>query len=55
MRTPREYRNYAEQCRALARSAATPEQRALLRRMAATWDDLANEREVTTTHAVRKR
>jgi hypothetical protein len=40
-----EYRQHAEECRMLARNAASPEHKAMLENMAATWESLAVERE----------
>ena len=40
-----EYRQHAEECRALARKMPAGEKRDQLLRMAETWDSLARERE----------
>jgi hypothetical protein len=40
-----EYRQHAEECRALARLGRTAEQRDMLLAMAATWESLAQARE----------
>ena len=40
-----DYRAHAEECRILARQSALPHIREELLRMAATWDDLADQRE----------
>jgi hypothetical protein len=40
-----EYRQHAAECRAMARTAQNPEQRAQLISMAETWERLAEERE----------
>ena len=44
MRKTADYRRHAEECRALARSAAKGEQREQLLIMAQTWEKLAEER-----------
>ena len=43
MKKASEYRQHAEECRALARSMGDAEQRAQLLEMAATWDQLATD------------
>jgi hypothetical protein len=40
-----EYRQHAEECRALARTSRTPDERAQLDHLARTWDGLAVDRE----------
>jgi hypothetical protein len=45
MKTAKEYRQLAEECRGLARSAQNEEHRAQLLKMAEGWDDFARERE----------
>ena len=45
MQKAAEYRQHAEECRALARNAQTEEQRAHLVTMAETWEGLAIQRE----------
>jgi len=40
-----EYRQHAEECRALSRSSRNDEHRSQLLKMAETWDNLAAERE----------
>jgi hypothetical protein len=45
MKKASEYRRHAEECRALAASAAVPEHRDQLLHMASTWDMLAEQRE----------
>ena len=45
MRKLQDYRQHAEECRAIARKTASPEQREQLLKMAETWDALASERE----------
>ena len=45
MKKAQDYRNHAEECRALARKSRTDEERRQLLTMAATWDGLATERE----------
>ena len=44
MKTASEYRQHAEECRALARNMTEGEQRDQLLEMARTWDKLAEER-----------
>lgn len=44
MRKSSEYREYAEECRALARKALPGEHREQLVKLAETWDQLAVER-----------
>jgi len=41
-----EYQQYAAECKALAGSATSPEQREMLLRMVNTWDILVRDREV---------
>ena len=45
MKKASDYRRHAEECRALAESAALPEHRDQLLQMAGTWDMLAKQRE----------
>jgi hypothetical protein len=45
MRKAPEYREQAEECRRLLAKARGEEQREMLRTMAATWDQLADQRE----------
>jgi hypothetical protein len=45
MKKASDYRRHAEECRALASSAALPEHRDQLLEMAHTWDMLAQQRE----------
>ena len=40
-----EYREHAEECRVLARTALSPNHKAWLEKMAETWEGLAKERE----------
>jgi hypothetical protein len=47
MHKSKEYREHAEQCRALARNAQNEEQRRQLLELAETWGSLALERERT--------
>lgn len=44
MKKASEYRQHAQECRALAASMASDEQRALMLRMAEHWDKLAEDR-----------
>jgi hypothetical protein len=44
MKKTEEYRRHAEECRVLARSASTTEEREQILTMAAMWERLANER-----------
>ena len=44
-----EYRQHAAECRVLARKAISPEERDQLLNMAATWEQLAIEREALIT------
>jgi hypothetical protein len=44
MRKVSEYREHADQCRTLARRAASPEHRDMFLNMASTWESLAEER-----------
>jgi hypothetical protein len=46
MQKASEYLQYAAECKALAGSATSPEQREVLLRMANTWDALVRDREV---------
>jgi hypothetical protein len=46
MQKASEYQQYAAECKALAESATSPEQRNMLLRMANTWDTLVRDREV---------
>jgi hypothetical protein len=43
METPNQYRNFAEQCRRLARKAENEEHRKILEQMADVWSQLAAE------------
>lgn len=45
MRTAEEYRDHAAECRQLAARMETGEQRALLLKMAADWEEMAGFRE----------
>jgi hypothetical protein len=45
LKTAAEYKNYADECRALAKQMPQGEQRNQLLQMAETWDTLATERE----------
>jgi len=45
MKTASEYRQHAQECRALAQQVPTGEQRDQLLEMARTWDNLAADRE----------
>jgi hypothetical protein len=45
MKKSDEYRQHAEECRALARKAQNEEQRAQLLKMAEAWESFAAERE----------
>jgi hypothetical protein len=45
MKTVAEYRKHAKECRTLAQRAKSPEERAMILRMAETWEDLARSRE----------
>ena len=44
MQKVEDYRNHADECRAMARRSRTPEERTMLLNMAKTWDDLASHR-----------
>jgi hypothetical protein len=48
-----EYRQHADECRKLARRAASPEHRDMLFNMAATWNSLAEERIKSTARQQR--
>jgi len=48
-----EYRQHADECRKLARRAASPEHGDMLLNMAATWDSLAEERIKSTARQQR--
>jgi hypothetical protein len=41
MQTTEQYRQHGEECRAMARRTHSPEERAMLLKIAQTWDDLA--------------
>ena len=45
MKKASEYRQHAQECRALARTTQTDDHRAQLLKMAETWETLATERE----------
>ena len=45
MRRASEYRQHAQECRSLAAKMEHAQERDLLLRMAATWDEMAAERE----------
>ena len=45
MKKANDYHLRAEECRGLAARASKPEHRAMLGRMAETWEDLAKQRE----------
>jgi hypothetical protein len=45
MKLASEYRQHAQECRALARTAQNEEQRTQLLKMAEAWDNFAAERE----------
>ena len=47
MKSIEEYLRHANECRALASRARTPEERETILKMAATWEDLARWREKT--------
>lgn len=47
MKKVSEYYQHADECRAMARTATTPEQKAMLENMAQTWEQLARNREAT--------
>ena len=49
MKKRSEYRQHAEECRALARKAQNEQQRIQLLKMAEAWDNLATERERTVS------
>ena len=44
MRKITEYQEHANQCRLLAKTAVSPEHKAMLENMARTWEGLAEER-----------
>jgi hypothetical protein len=44
MQKVEDYRKHAEECRALANRARSPDERNMLLNMASTWDDLAKTR-----------
>ena len=48
MKKASEYKEHAEECRALSRRSKSPEDREMLLNMAATWDALAESRLKTT-------
>jgi hypothetical protein len=50
MKTAAEYRQHADECRALARQVSEGVQRKQLLEMARTWDDLAEDRERLVHH-----
>jgi hypothetical protein len=39
-----EYQEHADECRQLARTAVSPEHKAMLKKMAQTWESLARDR-----------
>jgi hypothetical protein len=45
MQTIEDYRQHGDDCRAMARRSRSPEERAMLLKIAETWDDLAAHRE----------
>ena len=49
MKTAHEYRQQADECRRLAELARSPEERAAILDIAASWDSLASYRERTIT------
>jgi len=54
MKKSNEYRQHAEECRALARKAQNDEQRAQLLKMAEAWENFATERERTSSSKLNK-
>jgi hypothetical protein len=44
MRKISEYQEHADECRLLAKTAVSPEHKAMLENMARTWESLAEER-----------
>lgn len=50
-----EYRQHADECRALARKAQNEEQRAQLLKMAEAWENFAAERERTIGSKLNKK
>jgi hypothetical protein len=44
MKTVQDYLDHAEECRALAARARTPEEREMILKMAKTWEELARAR-----------
>jgi hypothetical protein len=53
MRKASEYKQHADECRMLARSAKAQEHREMLLTMAETWDKLAEERHKTAARQQR--
>ncbi|MFL6797839.1 MAG: hypothetical protein ACJ8F3_10545 [Xanthobacteraceae bacterium] len=49
MEAPSQYRKYAEECRALAKNARSPEQRQILSEMAQAWMQLAEQADKKST------
>jgi hypothetical protein len=45
MKKIEDYRGHAEECRLMANRARSPEDKAMLTNMAATWESLVDERE----------
>jgi hypothetical protein len=45
MQTTEQYRQHGDECRAMARRSRSPEERAMLLKIAETWDELATHRE----------
>jgi hypothetical protein len=46
MRAVEEYRRHADECRKLASRARTADEKEVILNMAATWDELANTRQL---------
>jgi hypothetical protein len=44
MQTTEQYRQHGDDCRAMARRSRSPEERAMLLKIAETWDELAAHR-----------
>ena len=49
-----DYKEHAKECRALARTAVSPEHKAMLEKMAQTWESLARDRleRLARTHRI---